>query len=218
VTNGKAAGTKRRIDRDKLVEAAVELLTEAGLDGLSTRNLAAKLGVRQPALYWHLRNKEELLDLVAEAICADFADFSYDERAGWRENIHAGMTRFRELLLNVRDSAKLLARRTPTGPNRLRLAETTITLLLDAGFTKQDAAVLSVVLTDFVIGAVSAQYAAGQDVDEFTGNVAAMLTGYPNLASVLEHFSDMDPDVQFETGLQIFLDGMERRLERLAMP
>src|SRR6266571_1880467 len=77
--NGKLLGMRRRhpdakprprLDLDLLVQAAIAVLDQEGLDGLTTRRLAARLGVQSPALYWYVRDKDELLDLVAEAICA----------------------------------------------------------------------------------------------------------------------------------------------------
>src|ERR1700755_2811951 len=56
------------VTRERIVAVALELLDEAGLDGLTLRRLAERLGIRAPTLYWHVRNKRELLDLLAGAI------------------------------------------------------------------------------------------------------------------------------------------------------
>jgi len=56
------------MDRETIVAAALALLDEVGLDGLTTRRLAAELDVKSPALYWHFRNKQELVDEMARAI------------------------------------------------------------------------------------------------------------------------------------------------------
>src|ERR1700742_778151 len=56
------------VTRERIVTVALELLDEAGLDGLTLRRLADRLGIRAPTLYWHVRNKRELLDLLAAAI------------------------------------------------------------------------------------------------------------------------------------------------------
>ena len=65
-----------RLDRERIVDAAMALLDEVGLDAFSTRALAARLGVRQPALYWHFRNRRALLEamnarMIAEAQVLD---------------------------------------------------------------------------------------------------------------------------------------------------
>src|SRR5687767_6624523 len=81
------------LDRDRITRAAVALLDEAGLAGLSTRRLATALGVQSATLYWHVRNKDELLDLVAETICADA--FTIDRTLPWREQLASGLRQFR---------------------------------------------------------------------------------------------------------------------------
>src|SRR4051812_27238527 len=105
------------LDPARITEAAVALLDEAGLDGLSTRRLAARLGIASPSLYWHVRDKESLLDLVAEAICADA--FTIDPALPWRDQLATGMRQFRAMLLAHRDAARLLRDRPPRGPHRL---------------------------------------------------------------------------------------------------
>ena len=60
-----------------------------------TRRLAARLGVRSPTLYWHVRDKGELLDLVTEHLCADA--FDIDESTPWRTQVREGMGQFRRL-------------------------------------------------------------------------------------------------------------------------
>jgi TetR/AcrR family transcriptional regulator, tetracycline repressor protein len=56
------------VTRDQIVAAALAQLDEAGLDGLTLRRLAERLGIRAPTLYWHVRDKRELMDLVAGAV------------------------------------------------------------------------------------------------------------------------------------------------------
>ena len=77
------------LDRNRIVGAAVALLDEVGLAGLSTRRLATALGVQSATLYWHVRNKDELLDLVAEALCADA--FTIDPALPWPDQLASGL-------------------------------------------------------------------------------------------------------------------------------
>ena len=66
------------VNRQQIVAAALDLLDENGLAGLTLRQLASRLGIRAPTLYWHVRDKRELLDLVAAAILDEAL-------AAWRE-------------------------------------------------------------------------------------------------------------------------------------
>ncbi|MBX9265054.1 tetracycline resistance transcriptional repressor TetR(D), partial [Klebsiella pneumoniae] len=65
-----------RLNRESVIDAALELLNETGIDGLTTRKLAQKLGIEQPTLYWHVKNKRALLDALAVEILARHHDYS----------------------------------------------------------------------------------------------------------------------------------------------
>ncbi len=202
-----------------MVRAAIGLLDDEGLDGLTTRALAARLGVQSPALYWYVRDKAELLDLVADAICAPalvaMPALTGDE--GWREQTAAGLRRYRAVLRSHRDAPRLLAQRPPDGPVRRRLADGAVGLVLKAGFPEADAAVISLLLGHYVIGIVSeeirieAQAAQGDAGQALPGGAEEL----PNLDRLAPHLAAVDPDTLFETGLDVLLDGLERRLQRL---
>ncbi|GAA2829402.1 TetR/AcrR family transcriptional regulator C-terminal domain-containing protein [Crossiella cryophila] len=141
------------LDLPRITAAAVRLLDEHGLAALSTRKLAAELGVRSATLYWHVRDKDELLDLVAEAICAEA--FDIDDTLPWRDQLATGLRQFRTLLRTHRDAAQLLRLRPPRGPHRLGHIETTTRILLTAGFTPTDTAAISVLLADHVLASAA---------------------------------------------------------------
>src|SRR5215475_5164661 len=67
------------LDRARVVKAAIDLLDEVGLDGLTLRRLAKKLGVQAPALYWHFKSKQELLDQMIATIAANEAPIRAQE-------------------------------------------------------------------------------------------------------------------------------------------
>lgn len=96
--------------RDTVLRAALELLDEVGIDGLSTRRLAERLGVQSPTLYWHFRNKAELLDAMAEAIMLERHDASLpQEGEAWDAWLVENARSFRRALLAYRDGARLHA-------------------------------------------------------------------------------------------------------------
>jgi TetR/AcrR family tetracycline transcriptional repressor len=196
---------KRRLTIDVITHAALGLLDEAGLDDLSTRRLAARLDVQSPTLYWHVKNKAALLDLVAEAICADA--FDIDPTAPWRDQLASGLRQFRALLTRHRDAAALLRAR-PPGPARLTHIETTVGILLTAGFSPDDAAAISRLLAAHVLDSVPAR-APGDP-----GPVIDRMADYPNLARVGPAFGRLSDSDLFELGVEVILDGLEQRLLR----
>ena len=61
-----------RLRREDVVAAALDLLSETGIDGMTLRDVAARLSIQAPALYWHFANKRDMVDAMAEALLADF--------------------------------------------------------------------------------------------------------------------------------------------------
>lgn len=206
---------RHALDRPRITRAAVELLDEVGLAGLSTRRLAARLGVRSPTLYWHVKNKEELLDLVAEAICADAIHI--DEGLPWPDQLISGLRQFRTLLLAHRDSAALLRERPPTGPHRLGHIETTLGILLRAGFDEEEAVAISQLLTAHVLSSVEGFTSRNPPKGEApgrTGPSAESLESHPYLRRSLPAFGRVDAAQVFEEGAEIIIDGLIQRIER----
>src|SRR3954471_19920507 len=97
------------LTRQKVVATALALLDEVGLDGLTTRRLATELGVKSPALYWHFRNKQELLDEMAATLllAAGMGGPRPDE--SWREWLHRRAHTYRRTLLGHRDGGRLVS-------------------------------------------------------------------------------------------------------------
>ncbi|MGQ0603314.1 MAG: TetR/AcrR family transcriptional regulator C-terminal domain-containing protein, partial [Anaerolineales bacterium] len=142
------------LDQKQIVQAALGLLDEAGFEGLTMRNLAKKLGIKAASLYWHVRGKQDLLNLLAEEICASIRE--PDRTLLWLNQLEVLGNEYRRVLLAHRDAARVLASSgAPTGPNRLRLTEIVLRTLLDAGFDHKDAVYAGFLLNDYVVMFVS---------------------------------------------------------------
>jgi AcrR family transcriptional regulator len=103
--SGGAAG-QPGLTRARLVAAALELVSEGGTDGLTMRGLADRLDVRAASLYWHVRDRGELLDLVAEAVLA--AVPSVDPRRGWRDAVGDLCAAIGGIAASRRDAARIV--------------------------------------------------------------------------------------------------------------
>ena len=89
-----------KLQPNTVIRAALDLLNEVGVDGLTTRKLAERLGVQQPALYWHFRNKRALLDALAEAMLAENHTHSVPRADDdWRSFLIGNARSFRQALL-----------------------------------------------------------------------------------------------------------------------
>jgi TetR/AcrR family transcriptional regulator, tetracycline repressor protein len=208
------------VTRDEIVAAALALLDEAGLDGLTLRRLADRLGIRAPTLYWHVRDKRELLDLVASAIMDQAL-------AGWREprpgqawwDWLAGRARvMRSALLAHRDSAMILAGNRPTG-QALPGIERQLQALTGAGFSPPDAMLALQALNAYVIGEVlDTQGEAARpgsspaQAPSQAAGPAPMGTAFPLISAAmaaLEPFGSSDQ--RFEHGLSLIITGLRQR-------
>ncbi len=94
------------LNRDAVVEAALPLVDELGIDGLSMRALADRLGVKAASLYWHLRDKEQLLDLLAEALL-DRVEFPEGQR-DWRAEVTAACEALTDVVHRHRSAASVV--------------------------------------------------------------------------------------------------------------
>lgn len=145
-------GARRRLSREAVLDAALELVDAEGLDALSIRRLARGLGVTPMALYWHFRDKEELVDGVVDRILGE-VDLTDAPSAPWQERIAAVLRSYLAVLRAHHAScAQLLgAGRTP-GRHGLAALERGLGILDDAGLAPEEATQL---LRHLVHGAIA---------------------------------------------------------------
>jgi TetR/AcrR family tetracycline transcriptional repressor len=227
--------TRRRrqrqpLDRPQIVRAALTLLDEVGLDGLTMRSLAERLGVQAASLYRHVRDKEELLILLADEISAELPVIEMPvagDGRDWKEALAEMAQRYRQALLSHRDGARLLAETWPAGPERLRRIEGLLELLVSAGFSPQDAIRASYhfnnVVTEFVADEARMSMAAqamGASQSELIEGAreqykALPADEFPNLTRYADYMVDGDADGLFQFGIDLCISGLEH-LRRLA--
>jgi len=211
------------LDQQQIVQAALSLLDEAGFDGLTMRGLAQKLGIKAASLYWHVSNKQELLSLLADEICAPMR--APDRKLPWRQQLEELANECRRVLLAHRDAARVLARSGgPGGPHRLRLTEIVLRTLLDAGFGHKDAAYAGFLLNDYVTmfvleetqntpdEAVDGAEAAAAGAQHWLAALPA--TEYPSVVALADYLLQPDADERFQFGIEILRSGLETRLAR----
>src|SRR5580658_3743154 len=99
------------VGREPVVRAALKLLDEVGLDGLTLRGVAGELGLSAPTLYWRFKNKQDLVDEMATQVLVDLSDDLNAEAvpAAWPELTRRFAHEFRAALLRRRDGARMVA-------------------------------------------------------------------------------------------------------------
>jgi AcrR family transcriptional regulator len=211
---------RQPLDRLQVVRAALALLDEVGLDGLTMRRLAERLGVKAASLYRHVRDKEDLLVLLADEISGEVAPVEVGPP--WQDRLVDMAWRYRRVLLAHRDAARLLADTSLSGPRRLRRIDGLLELLLAAGFSAQDAVRAGYHFNNFVVEFVAdevrlamAAEAMGTSPGEVLAETRRQLKAlpaeeYPTLTRLADHIADSDSDGLFRFGLELWIGGLER--------
>jgi AcrR family transcriptional regulator len=190
---------------DRIVVAAVALLDAEGAGRLTMRRLAERLDVAAPTLYWHVKTKDDVLDLAVDAI---FAEVPVPDTAEWADAVRALVLAWRATMLRHPWSPPLLGRPT-LGPNVLRRTEFLQSTLAGAGFRGADLAAATHGLANFAIGSALTQSTwQNADIrDAANAHVRANADAYPTL-SANDHLDNPDWDALFSQGLDRFLIGL----------
>lgn len=126
------AGSRTPLTREAIVDAALRVLDAEGVDGLSMRRVGEELGAGAASIYWHVRNKDELLQLVFERVIAEI-ELPVPDPSRWQEQLGLLMVQMRAILNGHRDVARLSLGRVPTGPGLAVFTEWLFTLLEPVG-------------------------------------------------------------------------------------
>jgi AcrR family transcriptional regulator len=214
---------RTRLSRPFVLQAAVALADRDGLDGFSMRRLAQELGVVPMALYKHVANKDELLDGMVEIVFGEIESPSIDD--DWRSAMRSRAISARDALKRHSWAIGLMETRNP-GPANLRNHNAVMGCLREAGFSfetaihaysLQDAYIYGFALQEKTLGFQTPDD-AGEAVQR-RAQATGMLEDYPYLAEIAARLpeSGFDNAIEFAWGLDLILDGLERR-RRAARP
>jgi AcrR family transcriptional regulator len=212
------------LDRERIVAAAVALADEGGLAAVSLRKVAARLDAGPMRLYGYVSTKDELFDLMVDAVQAEILPEAWP--ADWREALRLLAQRTRQTVLRHEWLAELLGGRPALGPNGLAVTEATLAALdglADVDTVLRAAETVSAYVTGAIrreIANLRAERATGlskRDWQRAHGpHVLRMLaTGrFPALARAVHDGADVDAEASFTTGLDWILDAVAGRLTR----
>jgi AcrR family transcriptional regulator len=221
---GARAGEAPRepLTTERVADAALAIIDEVGVDGLTVRGLAQALGVGTMTLYWYVDNKEEVLALVGDRLLAGVV---VPPVAGdWRESAMALGVAVRAALLRHARSVPVIVSRGSFGPNGLALLEASLGMLRDAGFSPDEATDAYYTISNYVTGTcvfeTSGANAAGGlafDRDAYVAR-ASQYVGmlpedrFPNVRAAAPRMFGGDRNGHFLFGLRCVLDGLAARL------
>jgi AcrR family transcriptional regulator len=204
------------LSRERVLRAAIALADAGGIESLTMRGLGQQLEVEAMSLYNHVANKDDILDGVVDLVFSEIALPS--DRAEWKAAMRKRAISAHEALLRHPWATSLMQSRTKPGPATLRHHDSVLGSLRKAGFTLVMAAHAVSVIDGYVYGfalqQINLPLQTPEQVEEVGENILRQLAGeYPHLAEMItEHAMkpDYDYSEEFEFGLDLILDGLER--------
>ena len=212
---GAKAEARIPLSRERVLSAAIALADESGIESLSMRKLAERLGVEAMSLYNHIANKNDLLEGIVEAAAGEIVTPADD--VDWKKAIHEVAISAHLTLLRHPWASGLWMGTTP-GPARMRYGDSLLGAFRGAGFSKDLTYHAYHIVESYVLG-FTTQVLNFRSVDEsqFEDVVAAFIRGdyaeeFPHFTEhALQHMEPHDDGVNaVELGLDLILDGLER--------
>ncbi|GGP81095.1 TetR/AcrR family transcriptional regulator C-terminal domain-containing protein [Streptosporangium pseudovulgare] len=198
-----------KLSRERVLDAALALVDEIGVKGLTMRRLGAEIGVEAMTLYYYVPNKEALLDGLVERVLSRAVAEPPAPGTPWRSMLREAAVGYRRELLRHPGVLPLVAGRPVSGPEALQVLEAGVAVLREAGFGLREAFHAITATITFVVGHTLAEVPPpGQD------EPALDTTGFPLIAHAVAEGLGAPEDHQsrFDYALDALLDGFAARL------
>jgi TetR/AcrR family tetracycline transcriptional repressor len=218
--NHRDAPNRTTLTPQAVVEGALALADAEGLEAVTIRRLAKKLGVTPMALYWHFRSKDELLGGMAARIFEEVDLSVVDASATWQEQLRALLGSMLGVLRAHPSTSILLSTRTASSEGSLRATEVVLDILRRGGFSPAEATQIARHALSTVVNLVSgepgvvAREESGEMIDA-RRRARLFLESlpperYPRLVEAAGPLSEgVNPDAYFAFGLDLILAGIE---------
>ncbi|MBF6327558.1 TetR/AcrR family transcriptional regulator C-terminal domain-containing protein [Nocardia transvalensis] len=208
---------KAPLTRDRVLAVAVELADEKGVSALTMRALAERLGVEAMSLYHHVRNKDDILDGMVDAVFAEIDTPA--ESFDWRTAMRQRAVSLRAVLIRHPWAIALMDSRADPGPATLRHHEWMLATLRTAGFSLRMAAHAFSVLDSYIYGFVQQEanlpFADAAGLEEVAAGIVPNLPAgeFPYMTEMITELvlrPGYSYGAEFDYGLDLILDGLER--------
>jgi AcrR family transcriptional regulator len=214
-------GFRVPLSRERVLGAAVLLADEAGIESLTMRELGLKLGVEAMSLYNHVARKDEILDGMVDLVVSEIELPS--DSVDWKEAMRRRAISAQSVFSRHPWASGLIDSRVSSGPARLRYFDWMLGTLRRAGFTLETTARAFSVLDSYIygFGRQKLNMSAGGDIkpEELAAAFLRAIPAaeYPDLREMVVEYamtSGHDESADFEFGLNLILDGLQRVLDR----
>jgi AcrR family transcriptional regulator len=217
-------GTEPRIplSRQRVLRAAVTIADEHGIQSLTMRRLAEDLGAEAMSLYYHVANKNDLLDGIVDLIMREINEVVGridvpSHGADWKKAVRQRILSAREVFLRHRWAPGVFETRTRTSPEVLRYYDALLGLMRDGGFSYDVVHHALHALGSRALGFTQELFDPGNTGGDEESD-AALAGQLPNLVGMMAQIAHDDPDstlgwcddqTEFEFGLDLILDGLD---------
>ena len=207
------------LSRERVLDAAIALADEGGIESLSMRKLGQELGVEAMSLYNHVANKDDLESGIVEIV---LGEIEVPSGADWKAALRRTAISSHDAFVRHRWACSLMMRASGVSPARMRWMEAVLRTLREAGFsadlTHHAYHALDSHITGFTLWQVSMPFETKEELDDIAGWFLSQIPTdeYPYVVEhAHQHLEPASPDgkSEFEFGLDLILDGLERLRE-----
>lgn len=215
------------LSRERVLRAAVELADESGIDAVTMRKLAGELGVEAMSLYYHVANKEELLDGMIETVVNEIEEgcggFAVPADVPWKFALRTRVLTARTVMLRHPWAPGVFETRTNMSPSIVRYFDTLLGILIEGGFSYDVGHHAMHALGSRALGFNQELFVPDSDSDDERNDemLATMADRLPYLMAMMQEIVHDEPDstlgwcddqTEFEFGLDLILDALEHRI------
>jgi AcrR family transcriptional regulator len=217
------------LSRERVLRAAVNVADEGGIESLTMRRLGEELGAEAMSLYYHVADKEDVLDGIVDAVAREINEVVDQtdvpsEGANWKQAVRQRILSAREVFLRHPWAPRVLETRTNTSPEVLRYHDALVGLMRNGGFSYDLIHHALHALGSRALGFSQELFDPGNEAadDEATAMPEGMADQLPHLVGMMMEVAHDDPDstlgwcddqTEFEFGLDLILDGLDRMRE-----
>ncbi|MBT2235310.1 TetR/AcrR family transcriptional regulator C-terminal domain-containing protein [Nonomuraea sp. NEAU-A123] len=217
------------LSRDRVLRAAVKLADESGIESLTMRRLAEEVGAEAMSLYYHVAKKEDVLDGIVEVIAGEINEVVGridvpSKGAAWKSAVRQRVLAAREVFLRHPWAPRVFETRADVSPPVVQYFDALIGLMRDGGFSYDLAHHALHALGSRALGFTQEMFDPGDGAgdEESTAMLESMAEQLPHLVGMLREIAHDDPDstlgwcddqTEFEFGLDLILDGLDRMRE-----
>ncbi|WP_433509106.1 TetR/AcrR family transcriptional regulator C-terminal domain-containing protein [Nonomuraea sp. CA-143628] len=226
--NGPRTEPRTPLSRDRVLRAAIKVADEGGIESLTMRRLAEELDAEAMSLYYHVAKKEDVLDGIVGVIAGEINEAVGridvpSKGAAWKAAVRQRILTARQVFLRHPWAPRVFETRTDVSPAVVQYFDALIGLMRDGGFSNDLAHHALHALGSRALGFTQEMFDPGDGAgDESAAMLDAMAEQLPHLVGMLREIAHDDPDstlgwcddqTEFEFGLDLILDGLDRLRE-----